>query len=67
WGASGAGVDLEGMLTEMEKKYLVMALQKADGLKREAAKLVNMSFRSFRYKVKKYGIEDQEKDDDEEV
>ncbi|MDH5508999.1 MAG: sigma-54 dependent transcriptional regulator [Nitrospinota bacterium] len=59
------GVDLEDMLTGMEKKYLTMAMERADGRKMDAAKLVNMSFRSFRYKVKKYGIKDQEKDEDE--
>ncbi|MDH5638213.1 MAG: sigma-54 dependent transcriptional regulator, partial [Nitrospinota bacterium] len=59
------GVDLEDILIEMEKKYLTMAMEKADGRKMDAAKLVKMSFRSFRYKIKKYGIEGHEKDEDE--
>ena len=60
------GIDLERMLTSLEKKYLTYALEKAGGKKKEASRLVKMSFRSFRYKVKKYGIAGQDKDDEDE-
>ncbi len=50
------GVDLEEMLSGLEKEYLTKALEAAGGKKKQAAKLVKLSFRSFRYKLAKYGI-----------
>jgi len=50
------GVDLEGILSGLEKEYLSKALKAAGGKKKQAAKLVKLSFRSFRYKLAKYGI-----------
>jgi len=50
------GVDLEGVLSDIEKKYLLEALALSGGKKTEAAKLLNLSFRSFRHKLSKYGI-----------
>ena len=50
------GVDLEDVLKEMEKKYLLEALRLTSGNKTNAAKLLNISFRSFRHKLSKYGI-----------
>ena len=40
----------------VEKKYIETALKKSGGHMTNAAALLNMSFRSFRYKVKKYGL-----------
>jgi two-component system response regulator PilR (NtrC family) len=51
------GIDIEKMIENMEKAYLIQALEKTNGVKTEAAKLLNLSFRSFRYKLKKYGID----------
>jgi two-component system response regulator PilR (NtrC family) len=50
------GVDVEEKLREIEKKYIQEALRKSGGHMTNAAKLLSMSFRSFRYKVKKYNI-----------
>jgi two-component system, NtrC family, response regulator PilR len=50
------GIDIDGIMGDMEKKYLLMALEKAGGVKTEAAKLLNISFRSFRHRLHKYGI-----------
>ena len=50
------GVDLDGIIESMEKKYLLNALKIADGNKTEAARLLNLSFRSFRHRLSKYGI-----------
>ncbi|MEW6714997.1 MAG: helix-turn-helix domain-containing protein [Nitrospirota bacterium] len=44
-------------MEETEKAYLLKALQNTNGVKTEAAKLLKLSFRSFRHKLKKYGIE----------
>jgi len=50
------GMDLEGTMAGLEKKYLMDALAAAGGRKTEAARLLNISFRSFRHKLSKYGI-----------
>jgi len=51
------GVDFEKLIEETEKAYLLKALEKTNGVKTEAAKLLHLTFRSFRHKLKKYGIE----------
>jgi len=53
---SDEGIDFEGILEQIERSYLLKALEKAKGIKTEAAKLLNLSFRSFRHKLYKYGI-----------
>ena len=53
---SDEGVDFDGIMEQIEKSYLIKALEKAKGIKTEAAKLLNLSFRSFRHKLYKYGI-----------
>jgi two-component system response regulator PilR (NtrC family) len=50
------GVDLEKIVEEIEKDYLSKALTKANGNKTDAAKLLNLSFRSFRHRLHKYGM-----------
>lgn len=50
------GVDIEKIIENLERSYLLQALDKAKGVKTEAAKLLNLSFRSFRHRLHKYGI-----------
>lgn len=50
------GIDFENIIEQIEREYLVMALEKAKGVKTEAARLLNLSFRSFRHKLYKYGM-----------
>jgi len=50
------GVDMEKIISDLEKQYLLQALAKSNGVKTEAAKLLNLSFRSFRHKLHKYNI-----------
>ncbi|MGH7275066.1 MAG: sigma-54-dependent transcriptional regulator [Nitrospiria bacterium] len=50
------GVDLENLIGSMEKDLLLKALQKSRGIKKEAARLLRLNFRSFRYRLEKYGI-----------
>ena len=62
------GLDLEQAVGKYEKVLLVSALDKAGGVKKRAAKLLNISFRSIRYRLEKYGLntgEDSEEDSDE--
>jgi transcriptional regulator with PAS, ATPase and Fis domain len=49
-------VDLEQTLDNIEKSMLLGALGKTDGMINKAAKLLNLSFRSMRYRVKKHNI-----------
>jgi two-component system response regulator PilR (NtrC family) len=51
------GIDLEKLMCDTEKAYLLDALRKTNGVKTEAARLLNLTFRSFRHKLKKYGID----------
>lgn len=53
---SNGGIDLDEIIIDIEKTYLVKALEQTNGLKTEAARLLNLSFRSFRHRLKKYGI-----------
>ena len=50
------GLDLEARVQEIERGYLAQALERADGVQVKAADLLGMSFRSFRYYVKKYNL-----------
>jgi len=50
------GIDLDAIVEGIEKKYLLEALQLTNGAKTEAAKMLNLSFRSFRHRLQKYGI-----------
>ena len=50
------GVDLDSIIESMEKKYLLNALKITDGNKTKAARLLKLSFRSFRHRLSKYGI-----------
>jgi two-component system, NtrC family, response regulator PilR len=50
------GLDLEKHIQEMERAYLVAALEQCDGVGTRAADLLKMSYRSFRHYSKKYNI-----------
>ena len=51
-----SGFVLEQHVQGIERKYLAQALQQAGGVKVRAAGLLGMSFRSFRYYLKKYHL-----------
>jgi len=55
-----SGIDLDGILEDMERSYIKRALELASGVKTEAARLLNLSFRSFRHRLYKYGIGSEE-------
>jgi two-component system response regulator PilR (NtrC family) len=50
------GIDVDAIIGDIEKRYLLNALDLVGGVKTEAAKLLNLSFRSFRHRLQKYGI-----------
>ncbi len=51
------GVNLDRIVEDIEKQYIIKALQMTQNTKVEAARLLGLSFRSFRYRLKKYNIE----------
>jgi two-component system response regulator PilR (NtrC family) len=58
------GADLESLVNEYERGLLVAALERAGGVKKRAARLLGVSFRSFRYRLQKLGLDDAERDDE---
>jgi two-component system response regulator PilR (NtrC family) len=50
------GFDLEQHVQEVEREYIAEALRRSGGVKVKAAELLGMSFRSFRYYMKKYNL-----------
>jgi two-component system response regulator PilR (NtrC family) len=51
------GIDLEDAVNEFERALLLEALRASGGIKKRAASLVGVSFRSFRYRLEKLGID----------
>ncbi len=52
------GVDMERLVGDLERRLLLEALRRTGGVRKEAAKLLKISFRSIRYRLDKYGIDD---------
>lgn len=50
------GIDMEGLLNGIEKSLLIKALERSRGVKKDAAELLHLDFRSFRYRLAKYNI-----------
>jgi two-component system response regulator PilR (NtrC family) len=59
------GFDLDGHLADIERRALVSALTKCAGVRTDAAKLLRMSFRSFRYRLAKYGLGEADDEGDD--
>ncbi len=51
-----SGVDMESRLQDLEKRYIEEALRRSAGVKKKAASLLGLSFRSFRYRLQKLGF-----------
>jgi two-component system, NtrC family, response regulator PilR len=52
----GEDFNLDEHLADIEKGYLLKALENTQGVKLRAADLLGISFRSFRYRLAKYGM-----------
>jgi len=50
------GIDLEQVVESIEKTLIFKALEKTKGIKKRAAELLHINFRSMRYRLEKYGI-----------
>ncbi len=51
------GLNLEAYLDGIEKRLLLQALEKGGGVKKRAAELLGLTFRSFRYRLAKFGMD----------
>ncbi len=61
------GLELDKVMGQIEKELLVKAIHAAGGIKKKAAKLLRISFRSMRYRIEKYNlgvVGDDELDDE---
>jgi two-component system response regulator PilR (NtrC family) len=66
---AGGEIDLGNALEDFERNLLIQALQKAGGIKMKAAKMLNITFRSLRYRLEKLGLDSSSEkplEDDEE-
>jgi DNA-binding NtrC family response regulator len=50
------GLDLEAYLESIRTQLMIQALERTDGVQTQAAEILGMSFRSFRYYAKKAGL-----------
>lgn len=50
------GIDIEGFIGGIEKDLLLNALERSNWIKKDAAKLLHLNFRSFRYRLDKYNL-----------
>ncbi|HUL36405.1 MAG TPA: sigma-54 dependent transcriptional regulator [Thermodesulfobacteriota bacterium] len=50
------GIDMEKMVEELERTLLLKALDRTKGIKKKAAELLHINFRSMRYRLEKYGL-----------
>jgi two-component system response regulator PilR (NtrC family) len=50
------GCELDSLLSEIERRLLVQALERTGGVRKSAARLLGISFRSLRYRLAKHGL-----------
>jgi two-component system response regulator PilR (NtrC family) len=50
------GINFEEVVAETERRYLMAALEKAGGVRTQAADILKISYRSFRHFAKKHGL-----------
>ena len=53
------GMNLEAYLDGIEKRFLLQALERSGGVKKKAAEILGLSFRSFRYRLAKFGMDEE--------
>jgi two-component system, NtrC family, response regulator PilR len=56
---AGGSIDLEAHVARVEREYLAEALKQAQGVKTKAAERLGLTFRQFRYLLKKYDVKDE--------
>jgi two-component system response regulator PilR (NtrC family) len=59
------GCELDAVLHEVERRLLIDALERTGGVRKAAAKLLGVTFRSLRYRLNKHALgADLSEDDD---
>lgn len=53
------GMNMEAYLDGIEKQLLMQALERCGGVKKRAAELLGLSFRSIRYRLAKFGMDEE--------
>jgi two-component system response regulator PilR (NtrC family) len=56
------GCELDDVLREVERRLLLEALERTGGVRTQAAKLLGISFRSFRYRLEKQSLDAGDQD-----
>ncbi|MBL4687769.1 MAG: sigma-54-dependent Fis family transcriptional regulator [Nannocystaceae bacterium] len=51
-----SGIDLDQAVADLERRLITRALERTGGVRKDAAKLLGVSFRSLRYRLDKLGI-----------
>jgi two-component system response regulator PilR (NtrC family) len=54
----GGSVDLDNLVADYERGLLMDALRRSGGVKKRAAQLLGISFRSLRYRLEKLGLDE---------
>jgi two-component system, NtrC family, response regulator PilR len=52
------GLRLDDVLSEIERQLMLQALEKTGGVRKHAAKLLGVTFRSLRYRLAKHGLDE---------
>ncbi len=60
-----AGCNLEEVLNEVERRFLLEALERSGGVRKAAARLLGISFRSLRYRLQKHALESSDGSEEE--
>jgi two-component system response regulator PilR (NtrC family) len=60
------GIDIDKILGQIEKELIVKAIHASNGVKKRAAKILKITFRSMRYRVEKYNLGTMNEDEDDE-
>ncbi len=60
------GCNLDDVLNEVERRLMLQALSRTGGVRKNAAKLLGVTFRSFRYRLAKHALAADGPDSDED-
>jgi len=53
---SADGIELDNVMADIERDYILKAMEMAQGSKQRAAELIGISFRSLRYRMEKLDL-----------
>jgi two-component system response regulator PilR (NtrC family) len=63
WELPKEGTRLDEVLSEIERRLILDALERTGGVRTRAAELLGVTFRSLRYRLKKHGLGDDSDDE----